>query len=704
MEFLNRSTDESRLTRLSPRTKLVIKIVLAISVLGILFFDAWLGTCAFDGCPSTAEIQRFRPDEGGKILDRNGKFLGRLAYVRRVNIPLSQVPIFVRQAFIATEDRRFYDHNGVDWRGFVRASLRNVKSAGVKEGFSTITMQAARNTFVVGRFKARSLPQKLIELRVARLMERTLTKNQILEIYLNAIYLGNGVYGIEAASRDIFGRTTKGLNVGQGALIAGLPKAPSSYNPRRHYQRAIDRRNVILGLMVRDGYMQPANAEKVAKERPSVARNEWKPVGDMDSFALDAVRALADSVLKSQEQDVADITVYSTLDYSAQRAADRAVKRRAASIGRSIQGAMVAMDPRNGDIRALVGGRFYEAGNFNRALSAKRQPGSAFKPFVYATALAAGYTPASEVDDDPVDVIRGRNVWSPANFNGEYLGKVTFRRALMSSLNAATVRVSMVVGVDRIIEQARKQGITSPIDPQPAIVLGAVDVTPMEMVRAYAPFANGGFKVSPRLLRRIEASDGSVMWSSETTPLERVMDARDSYQMTSMLRSVVDYGTGRVIREYGVKGPVAGKTGTTNNGADVWFMGYTPTVVAGFWFGYDNPRSIGGDASGGRLAAPAWAEWYVSGWKEATPAGSWGAPEGMSPRTIDAQTGYLATEWCPVRQVEYFKPGTEPSMPCPNHGPGYMEDGPPQTWADQTTWADELGKKVGKALGKIFRF
>ena len=702
MEFLNRSTDESILTRLSPRAKLILKIGLAISVLGILFFDAWLGTCAFDGCPTTAEIQRFRPDEGGKILDRNGRFLGHLAYVRRVNIPLSQVPKHVRQAFIATEDRRFYDHNGVDWRGFFRAVGANVKSGGVAQGFSTITMQAARNTFVVGRFKARSLPQKLVELRVARLMERTLTKDQILEIYLNAIYLGNGVYGIEAASRDLFGKNARNLTVSQGALLAALPKAPSAYTPRKHPSRAVQRRNLVLTLMVREGYLSRENAVRAAGERLRIARNEWKPAGDMDSFALDAVRALADSVLKSREEDVADITVYSTLDYSAQRAADRAVQRRAAAIGRSIQGAMVAMDPRNGDIRALVGGRFYEAGNFNRALSAKRQPGSAFKPFVYATALAAGYTPASEVDDDPIDVIRGRQVWSPANFNGEYLGKVTFRRALMSSLNAATVRVSTVIGIERIIEQAHKQGITSAIDPQPAIVLGAVDVTPMEMVRAYAPFANGGFKVTPRLLRRIEASDGSVLWSTESAPLERVMDPRDSYQMMSMLRSVVDYGTGRVIREWGVKGPVGGKTGTTNNGQDVWFMGFTPNVVAGFWFGYDNPRSIGGDASGGRLAAPAWAEWYINGWKEAPPVGAWGAPEGMSARTIDAQTGYLATEWCPVRQVDYFKPGTEPTLPCPIHTSGFEPQ--PQTWADETTWAEDLSKKVGKALGKIFRF
>lgn len=702
MEFLNRTTDDSIVRRLEPRTKLILKIGLAITVLGVVLFDSWLGTCAFDGCPTTQEIQRFRPDEGGKILDRNGRFLGRLAYVRRVNIPISQVPLHVRQAFIATEDRRFYDHNGVDWRGFGRAGLRNLKSGGVREGFSTITMQAARNTFVVSRFKARSLPQKLIELRMARLMERTLSKDQILELYLNAIYMGNGVYGIEAASRDLFGRTSRGLTIAQGAMLAALPKGPSAYTPRRHPERALQRRNLVLSLMVREGYLARANAVAAAGERLRIARNEWRPATDMDSFALDAVRTLADSILKSREEDVADIAVYTTLDYAGQRSADRAVRRRAASIGRSIQGAMVAMDPRSGDIRALVGGRFYEPGNFNRALSSHRQPGSAFKPFVYAAALAAGYTPASEVNDDPVDVIRGRQVWSPANFNDEYLGRVTFRRALMSSLNAATVRVSQVLGEQRIIDQAHKQGIDSPIDPQPAIALGAVDVTPMELVRAYAPFANGGFKVAPRLLRRIEASDGSVMWTSENAPLERVMDPRDAYQMTSMLRGVVDYGTARVIRDYGVKGPVAGKTGTTNNGADVWFMGFTPTVVAGFWFGYDNPRSIGGTASGGRLAAPAWAEWYLNGWKEAAPPGSWSPPEGMSMRTIDAQTGYLATEWCPVRQAEYFKPGTEPSTPCPEHGPGYEEGQP--TWADETSWADDLGKKVGKALGKIFRF
>ena len=710
LNFRDWKYEDSRLAgylgRVSPRTRLILKIGLAISILGVGLFDAWLGTCAFAGCPSPREIQRYRPDEGGRILDRNGKLMGRLAQVRRVNIPVSQVPKHVREAFLAVEDRRFYRHNGVDWRGFVRASVRNVKAGGVREGFSTITMQAARNTFVVRRFKARSLAQKLVELRMARLMERSLTKDQILELYLNAIYMGNGVYGIEAASRDLFGRNAQQLTVSQGAMLAALPKGPSMYTPRRHPKRALQRRNLVLAQMVKEGYLTRTQFNRHARERLRIARDEWRPSDVLDTYALDAVRSLVDSVLKEREEDVVDITVHTTLDARAQRAADIAVTRRAAAIGRRIQGAMIAIDPRNGDIRAIVGGRTYERGNFNRALAAKRQPGSAFKPFVFAAALSSGYTPASEVNDDPVDVIRGRQVWSPANFNHEYLGRVTFRRALIRSANAATVRVSTALGEQRIIDAAHRNGIASRIEPVPAIALGALDVTPYELVRAYAPFANGGLRVTPRLVRRVEASDGSVLWSSETAEPERAMDPRDAYQITSMLRGVVDYGTGRVIRDYGVRGMIAGKTGTTNNGADVWFVGYTPTIVAGFWFGYDDPRSIGGDASGGRLAAPAWAEFYRNGWREQAPANAWDPPQGMSMRVIDAQTGYLATEWCPIRQQEWFKPGTEPVNPCPDHGPMYeSEDG---TWSaerpNNNNWPDDIGKKIGKALGKIFRF
>jgi penicillin-binding protein 1A len=635
--------------------------------------------------------------------------MGRLETVRRVNVPLKVVPEFVQQAFIATEDRRFYQHGGLDWRGFFRALATNLKAGRTREGFSTITMQVARNTFAVRKYPARSLRQKLAELRLSRLIERSLTKQQILELYFNVIYMGNGVYGVEAASRDLFGRSVNQLNLPQAAMLAALPKAPSLYTPRRHPERAIARRNLVLSLMVKEGYVSANRLPGLQAERLRIARDEWRPKDANDSYALDAVRAIVDSIIQGGTSDIVDLTVRTTLDRNAQIAADRAVRRQAAAIqsetGRRalVQGAMVAIDPRNGDIRALTGGRQYERGNFNRALLAHRQPGSAFKPFVYAAAMAAGYTPSSEVDDDPIDVIQGRNVWSPSNYNDDYSGRITFRRALIKSANAATVRVSQAVGIPRIIEVAHRNGIVSQLPNVPSMALGSLEVTPIELVTAYAPFANGGFRVKPRLVRSIEAKDNPRLWQQEEGGGTPVMDPRDAYQVTSMLQSVVDYGTGKVVRDYGAAGLIAGKTGTTNSGTDVWFVGYTPTIVAGFWFGFDNPAPISSDASGGRLAAPAWAEFYMNGWQATRNSTAWNPPPGMTMSIIDPTTGYLATEWCPATRNEYYKPGTAPTIPCPVHGPD-MGDQENPDWQNQRDWSNDFGKRIGKALGKIFKF
>ena len=678
-------------------------VITAVAVITVIMGDVWLATCGFNGCPSRAEIRAFRPTEGGRILDRNDRLIGYLDPVRRVNVPLEKVPLHVRNAFVATEDRRFYEHDGLDMRGFFRAVLRNSASFGVREGFSTITMQVSRNAFVAQRYSRRSLRRKLMELRLARLIEGSLEKDQILELYLNVIYLGSGTYGVEAASRNLFGKSVERLSLAEGAMLAALPKGPSVYTPRKDARRATARRNLVLGLMVDEGYITP-QAAAVARERPlALAKEEWRPARDSDSYAIDAVREIVDSVLGGRAREMGDLTVHTTLDGVAQKAADAAVARRAAAIQREsrawyggtapVQGAMVAIDPRSGDVRALVGGRSFEKGSFNRALSAKRQPGSAFKPFVYAAALAAGLTPVTMVDDEPVEITEAGRIWTPANYGGEYRGRVTLRRALMHSSNAAAVRLSRAVGEGRVIAAARENGITSPLMPVPAIALGALEVTPMELVDAYAPFANGGMRVTPRLVRRIEAGDGSLVWSSEIDS-RRVMDERDAWQVTSMLRSVVDEGTGAVIRRLGVSGPVAGKTGTTNNGADVWFVGYTPTLVAGFWFGYDAPRPLSGDASGGRLAAPAWAEFYQQGWRERGHAGDWAPPEGMIERDIDPETGLLAGEWCPTTQREWFKPGTEPTSPCRDH------DEP--LWEDE--WAGEISDRVGKMLKRVFSF
>ena len=269
----------------------------------------------------------------------------------------------------------------------------------------------------------------------------------------------------------------------------------------------------------------------------------------------------------------------------------------------------------------------------------------------------------------------------------------------MRSENAATVRVSQLVGMPAILATAHRDGIMSPLENVPAAALGALEVTPLELVSSYAPFANGGWRVAPRLVRRLETADGKILWSNDNRRLH-VMDARDAYQITSMLRGVVDYGTGNVIRDYGVEGLVAGKTGTTNNGTDVWFVGYTPTIIAGFWFGYDTPRPISADASGGRLAAPAWAEFYLNGWTDSVPPGAWKPPAGMVPVTIDARTGYLANTWCPIRQTEYFKPGTAPTHPCPIHS---EPPPPPVDSADSLPQLPNLVEKGAKGIGNFFK-
>ena len=690
--------------------------LLTLACVAVFTFDAWLGTCGFYGCPSPSEIRAFHPSEGGNVYDRAEKLIGHLENIRRVNVPVGVVPKYVRDAFVATEDRRFYEHNGLDWYGVLRAVARNLSARGIRQGFSTITMQVAHNSFLSNRYHGRSLRRKLVELRISRLLERQLTKDQILEHYLNVIYLGNGVNGIQAASLDLFGKNVNQLSLTEGAVLAALPKAPSVYTPRRNPDRALQRRNVVLGLMANQGYLTDAQALEAQRSPLRIAENEWRPSVSTELSALDAIRSLVDSVMPDVLKE-GDVNVYTTIDFGAQRSADRTMMRRITEITaetrstighvtEEAQGALVALDPATGDIRAVVPGKRTQRGGFNRAFAARRQPGSSFKPFVYAAALAAGYKPSTEVDDDPVDVAIGRTVWQPANYNNSYAGRITFARALLLSANAATVRVSRAVGENAVIAAARRNGITSPLSPVPSIALGAEGVTPLELVTAYAPFANGGFRVKPRLITRIEAPDGTLLWSAETQAPTPVMTSQDAYEITQMLEGVVNYGTGKGVRDMGVRGPVAGKTGTTNSGNDVWFIGFTPTLVAGLWFGYDNPRQIATNASGGRLAAPAWAEFYQGGWRE--PRGStFAVPPGMISVVVDPQSGELASEWCPTRARQWFKPGSEPVEECHLHtGPPEGQIAAESTGSDQPPATgsrnDPIGA-VGRSIGGIFR-
>jgi penicillin-binding protein 1A len=333
---------------------------------------------------------------------------------------------------------------------------------------------------------------------------------------------------------------------------------------------------------------------------------------------------------------------------------------------------MVALDPATGGILAMVGGTGPARAGFNRAMLAKRQPGSAFKPFVYAAALEAGYSPATMVDDEPIQLVDAGRVWEPSNSNDTYAGAITLRSALARSANAATVRVSQDVGVNRVAALAKRLGVTSPLNPVPSLALGSGEVTPFELVTAYAPFANGGWKVEPWMVDSI-AVGGKTAYRGKAAiqPQRRtqVIDSITAFLVTSMLRSVVDEGTGYYVRNAGIWGPVAGKTGTTNNGADVWFVGYTPTVLAGFWFGNDTPKTLGRGASGGRLAVPAWASFYRRGWQEQDQENGdgWEAPDGIVAEEIDPETGLLAGNWCPTTRTEYFRDGTQPTEYCEGH-------------------------------------
>jgi 1A family penicillin-binding protein len=662
-------------TFLAQHRRRILRITLATFTLTVVTTFAYSWSCGFRGCPSVAEIQAFVPTQGGRVLDRNGDLLGYLDPVRRLTVPLERIPDNVRNAFIAVEDRRFTEHHGLDWRGVARAFWKNATSLGVREGASTLTMQVARSGFIGDEQNDRSIGRKLIELRLAPRIEKALTKDQILELYLNLIYLGDATYGVEAASRHYFGKSVNRLSLAEAALLAGMPRAPSVYDPRDHPDRAVSRRNLVLGLMAREGFITADEAEKASRQPLRVPSQGWKPA-DGASYAIEAVRELVEKTVGDRSRR-GEIAVYTTFDVKAQQAGERAVRDRAAAIGRGTQGAMVALDPATGAILAMVGGTGPARTGFNRAMLAKRQPGSAFKPFVYAAALEAGYSPATMVDDEPIQLVDAGRVWEPSNSNDTYAGAITLRSALARSANAATVRVSQDVGVNRVAALAKRLGVTSPLNPVPSLALGSGEVTPFELVTAYAPFANGGWKVQPWMVDSIAVGGKTAYRGEEAIQPKRrtqVIDSITAFLVTSMLRSVVDEGTGYFVRNAGIWGPVAGKTGTTNNGADVWFVGYTPTMLAGFWFGNDTPKTLGRGASGGRLAVPAWASFYRRGWQEQENGDGWEAPDGIVAEEIDPETGLLAGNWCPTTRIEYFRDGTQPTEYCEGHGDGWLEN------------------------------
>jgi penicillin-binding protein 1A len=643
-------------------------------------------------------LTSFQPGRAPVLLDRNGKRFADLAPVQGELVRLATLPKHVVDAFLAVEDKRFYEHNGVDWRRVGGAVLANLRAGGYDEGFSTLSMQLARNVFP-DRIRARDRTplRKLLEVRVALAIEGEYEKDEILELYLNHIYFGNGARGIGAAARHYFGVPPGRLSLAQAATLAAMPKGPSLYDPRRHAQAARERRDLVLGLMAEQKRITPKQAE-AARQQPLRVVRRRAAAGQPAPFAAWYVEEVRRELEERFGEDLYEETlrVHTSLDVNAQKAAEEEVVRQLAAIERGalgrfngprytsdapldesgtpyLQGAVVMLESRTGDVLAWVGGRDFRDSRFDRARAGRRQAGSAFKPFVYATALASGRTLSQHIVDEPMRVpLDRRRYWEPKNFDGAFDGPVTVREALVRSKNIPTIRLAESVGYDNVVDIAEKMGVESPIATKPAMPLGTASVSPLELASAYTVFSTLGEGVRPRLVRKVEHPDGEVLFEAEPEEPSRVLEPGIAFLVTDALREALERGTGTAVRQAGFRGPAAGKTGTTNDGTDTWFVGYTPEVVAAVWIGFDKPRPITTAATGGRVAAPVWARLmtrYHSGRSLPSP---WRPPSGVFQASVDPGTGLILAEGCqpqaglPYR--EYFVRGMSPQSVCPSRG------------------------------------
>lgn len=648
---------------------------------GALALAALLGVAAIAlGCPPVETLRDYHPPQASLVLDREGKLLARLAPEERIVVPLSAMSPILIGAFLAVEDRRFYQHHGIDWHRVAGALWRDLRSLSLREGSSTITMQLARNVFPDRLTRARTLRRKIAEMIVARRIERQLGKQQILELYLNQIYLGNGDYGVEAAAHGYFGRSANDLTPAQAALLAALPKAPSNYDPRRFPDLAVRRRNLVLGQMTKSKVITPREEAVAQKTRLRLRSPEEE--GRAPWFVAAVRRVLHDRF--GPDAETQGLRVLTTLDAGLQRDAERELLRQieaveSGKLGRfpgkpcagepddCLEGLFVAIDTRTGDVRALVGGRDYQLSEFDRATQARRQAGSTFKAFVWSAALQAG-VPVSAL----VDTTRPLPDYAPADGQAPLDRRVTVREGLRISSNRAAVALGEQVGVQKVIDAARACGLADPIPAYPASFLGAADVAPIALVAAFAPFANGGWRVAPRFIDEVRSAQGEVVFREPVTT-GKALEPGVAFLMSSLLQDVVERGTGTAARAGLPQAlPVLGKTGTTNAAQDVWFIGATPELVAGVWLGFDQPRPLGAGATGGRLAAPVFAR-VLSAWErgqELPPA--WSPPPGIESHEVDIRTGGLATSGCPREQValEWYLTGTAPGSECSEHSGG----------------------------------
>ena len=691
-----------------PRAYLLGSVFLVAGAIGGVW-GSWQNICSGDGCPSIAQIRTFEHEQTSKLFSFDGRQIHEIGFERRSPVSIHAMPDYVPHAVVAIEDKRFYEHNGFDPIGIARAvfGVLTFRNLG---GGSTITQQLARNLFDEIGFERRMV-RKLKEVQVARDLERSYTKDQILEAYLNEIYMGRG-YGFQNAARAYLGKNVTDMNVAEAALLAAILNVPAWYDPFRHPERAKNRRDLVLTRMAAEGYLTVDEAERWKR----FPLPETAPTGNVTSVAPyfeEWVRQILDDRFGAEIYR-RGLRIFTTLDIDIQRAARASMEEGWAAIEGDtvnfkhphysefdtvakfpgstpyLQGAFVALDPVTGHVKAMIGGRDFDQSNFDRARQAERQAGSSFKPFVYTSAIASGVPASFVIVDSPVvyPQVSGED-WRPANFGNDFKGPMTIREGLVTSTNMIAIKLGWEeVGIETVAQTAHRMGIRTEIERFPSTTIGAAEVKVLEVAEAYSTFPSLGTKVRPFPIIRVEDSQGNLLWEPQPERTQ-VLDSLVTRIVVSMLEDVVTRGTGANVRRAGLPFSVqaGGKTGTTNDGTDVWFNGFTPSLVATVWFGMDAPVPIfevgpgRRQATGGGLVAPVWGAFMrrvyvgVDGDEDNGVAAQrplLPMPDripllpGLHTVLVDRKTGKLASRWCAEEDqyLEYYIPGTAPTELC----------------------------------------
>jgi penicillin-binding protein 1A len=643
------------------KNKIIIFLVLILAVICGGLAGAFFALT--HDLPQIRSLENFKPDAVTRIYSADKVLLTELFIEKREPVPLETVPRFLKAALVATEDRKFYKHSGVDLKGIARAIIKDIKAGEFVEGASTITQQLSKTLFLTPR---KTLVRKIKEAILAFQLERRYTKDEILELYLNQVYFGSGAYGAESAAKIFFGKSVKDLSLAECALVAGMPKSPSRYSPMINPDLAIKRRNTVLKQMRDTDIISDAAYRQAIKEALYTNGRRFNP--SKAPYFVEYIKKSLEDDLGSTRLYKGGLSVFTTLDYRLQSAAEKAVaeglsvltdRMQHAQIAKPApEAALISIDLTSGGILAMVGGKDFHASRFNRVSMALRQPGSAFKPFVYAYAVEQGFAQNKKILDAPV-IYRGAqdgDDWKPENFSLEYKGEMTLRHALAISQNIPTVRLLETLGPYSVAQFAHQLGIKSHLASNLSLALGTSEVTLMDLTSAYSVFPNKGEKIKPFGVLEIVDRQGRVIWRAKSQK-RLVMSRAGAAIVTNMLEGVIKEGTGRRARILGRS--VAGKTGTTNDYKDALFIGFSPRVIAGVWVGQDDGSSLGAKETGAKAALPIWRDFMKTALQN-EPYQYFDIPDDVRQIRMDPITGLAQPEDSKQSVVALFKKGTEP--------------------------------------------